>query len=140
MSYHLLSRRHLPHVNFVQMYAHYSAYHQRSAIAMGVVGGGGGGSVTFFPEPVALKAFEALLSASALLVWTEGSTPSNPSASSGGGGTAAHDPLFTGRGIQRRFNFVKCRVSDQELTEALKQKRVKAPTWLVQWASKGGAD
>lgn len=90
------------------------------------------GSVPFFTESVCLSAWESMLSQNLLLVWAEGHPPP--------GGAWGSDPAYTGSLVARQFAAVKCRVRDDELTDALRNRKVTAPTWLVQWITKGHAE
>lgn len=122
-----LSRRHITHRNFTLLYSTYHSFYVRATA-------GQLSSLPLYVESAAIKAFEGLLAAGSLLVWADGA-PSNPSA-----GATQGDPLFTGRAVQRRFAPVRMRVTEQELLHALKSRAVAAPTWLVQWATKGSAE
>lgn len=138
VSYVLLTRAQLPRLNFTQIYAHYLDFHRRSNIAMGASAGaalgasGVAGSVPFFSESVALSAWESMLSQNLLLVWADGHPPL--------GGAWGSDPAYTGSLVARQFAAVKCRLRDDELTAALRGRKVTAPTWLVQWITKGHAE
>jgi hypothetical protein len=122
-----LSRRHIAHRNFALLYSTYRTFYTRATA-------GQMSSLPLYAEGVAAKAFEGLLAAGSLLVWADGAPP-NPS-----GGAAQADPIYTGRAVQRRFAPVRMRVTEQELLQALKSRAVAAPTWLVQWATKGMAE
>lgn len=119
-----LSRRHVFHQNFHLAYSSYRAFHSRQSI------GGFVHSLPFFSERAALAAFESLLSQQHLIVWSE-------SAPVGGGlvGGVDADSAFTGRTLQRRFLPVKMMIDEADFRDALKQRSVDAPTWLVLWAN-----
>ena len=104
-----------------------------SSSAGGAAGGAGvAGSVPFFSEAVALSAWESMLSQNLFLVWADGHPPA--------GGAWGSDPAYTGSLVARQYSAVKCRVRDEELTAALRERKVAAPTWLVQWITKGHAE
>jgi hypothetical protein len=147
-----LSRRGVTRLNFAQAYACYAAFAARAAEggAMSV------SAVARFTRPAAAKAWENLLAASSVLVWSEAGVPHNSSL-----GCHQGDPLYTGRQVQRDFEPIRVRVSEQELLEALRgggggagasggttttgaaagaKAGTKAPTWLVQWAMRGLAE
>jgi len=154
-----LSRRHLPLLNFHQIYECYLRHYKLAAVGAGGVGGmnntssdmtsnggdgvngglgvgmaGASGTVPFYPEFIARKAFESLLSSGRLLVWSQ-SIPSHPFSA---GATSGADPIDHGREIQRTFLPVKLRVDEHTLLATIKQKNM-APTWLVQWATRGSS-
>jgi hypothetical protein len=80
-----------------------------------------------YSEQAAFTAWESLLARQHLLVWSE-----HPPAQPLGGS----DQSFTGRAVQRKFLAVRMTLSEREFAQAMKQKFVEAPTWLVQWATK----
>lgn len=152
-----LSRRHLPLINFQQAYDFYLQHYKLSSVGAGGVGSSGvansgrggvdaaatssssssfgsAGTVPFFPELVARKSFESLMSNGDLLIWSH-STPSQTMAN----GSSSIDPLDTGRDIQRTFLPVTLRIEERILIQALKNKQTQAPTWIVQWATRGSS-
>lgn len=115
-----LSRQHITYQNFTQIYQSYLTFHKRHSI--------GNNRLKCFEEMESFIAFENLLQQQHLLVWSEQppSTTTN---------NQNYEPSYTGTAIQRRFRPVKLLLSQHEFQQAIKQRWVKAPTWLVLWAA-----